>query len=212
MTRGTSDERRDPFGRVVDRRSLLKGVAALGAGAGLAAAGLGAGVAGAHGHGHGPPWGRVLRPGSRPFPRVPEGTDMLPEIEHVVVLMMENHSYDSYFGALRRGDGFRFAPDGKPRNANHDGHHNDVRAFHMPSTCQLHALPGQDWNRSHRSWNNGRNDGFVLASTAVSMGYWDQTDLPFYYGLASTFPIADRCIFSPRIVRQVFSFGAFCPA
>jgi len=192
MTRGTSDERRDPFGRVVDRRSLLKGVAALGAGTGLAAAGLGAGVAGAHGHGHGPPWGRVLRPGSRPFPRVPEGTDMLPEIEHVVVLMMENHSYDSYFGALRRGDGFRFAPDGKPRNANHDGHRNYVRAFHMPSTCQLHALPGQDWNRSHRSWNNGRNDGFVLASTPVSMGYWDQTDLPFYYGLASTFPIADR--------------------
>jgi phospholipase C len=142
-----------------DRRTLLKGMAALGAGAGLAACGWRP-----HGHGGGS-WGRVLPPGSRPFPRIPEGTDMLPEIEHVVVLMMENHSYDSYFGALRRADGFRFGPDGKPRNANPDGNGNLIRSFHMPSTCQLHALPGQDWNRSHTSWDGGRNDGFVRAST-----------------------------------------------
>ena len=160
MARDASDAGREPFDHIVDRRSLLKGMAALGAGAGLAACGFRPGFG--HGDGHGPPWGRVARPGDRPFPRVPEGTDMLPEIEHVVVLMMENHSYDSYFGALRRrGDGFRYAPDGKPRNANPDGTGNLVRAFHMPSTCQLHALPGQDWNRSHTSWDGGRNDGFV---------------------------------------------------
>ena len=29
------------------------------------------------------------------------GTDLLPEIEHIVVLMMENHSYDNYLGMLR---------------------------------------------------------------------------------------------------------------
>ena len=194
MARETPDRGREPSDRSIDRRTLLKGMAALGAGAGLAACGFrpGSGHGFGNGHGQGPPWGRVLRPGDRPFPRVPEGTDMLPEIEHVVVLMMENHSYDSYFGALRRADGFRFAPDGKPRNANPDGNGNLVRSFHMPSTCQLHALPGQDWNRSHTSWDGGRNDGFVKASTAVAMGYWDQTDLPFYYGLANTFPIADR--------------------
>jgi phospholipase C len=192
VTRETSDHNQDPFDRRIDRRSLLKGVAALGAGAGLAACGFRPGPGWGNGHGHGPPWGRVLPPGSRPFPRVPEGTDMLPEIEHVVVLMMENHSYDSYFGARRRADGFKFAPDGRPRNANPDGNGNLVRAFHMPSTCQLHAVPGQDWNRSHRSWDGGRNDGFVQASTAVSMGYWDQTDIPFYYALANTFPLADR--------------------
>jgi Phospholipase C len=185
MSGDTSDNSRDRFDRTFDRRTLMKGMAALGAGAALGACRFRPGEGG-------PPWGRVLRPGTRPFPRIPEGTDMLPEIEHVVVLMMENHSYDSYFGALRVGDGFRFAPDGKPRNANPDGNGNLVRAFHMPSTCQLHALPGQDWNRSHRSWDNGRNDGFVQASTAVSMGYWDQTDLPFYYGLANTFPLSDR--------------------
>ncbi len=184
MSAETPNSSADRFDRNFDRRTLLKGMAALGAGVAL-------GACKPH-FGGGPPWGRALPPGTRPFPRIAEGTDMLPEIEHVVVLMMENHSYDSYFGALKRCDGFQFAPDGKPRNANPDGNGNLVRAFHMPSSCQLHALPGQDWNRSHRSWDNGRNDGFVQASTAVSMGYWDETDLPFYYGLASTFPLADR--------------------
>ena len=104
---------------------------------------------------------------------------MLPEIEHVVVLMMENHSYDSYFGALRRGDGFRFAPDGQPRNANPDGTGNLVRAFHMPSTCQLHALPGQDWNRSHTVVEQRPQRRLrARRRPRSSMGYWDQTDIP----------------------------------
>jgi len=38
--------------------------------------------------------------GGRPRPDLPEGTDLLPEIRHIVVLMMENHSYDNYLGML----------------------------------------------------------------------------------------------------------------
>jgi phospholipase C len=41
----------------------------------------------------------------RPFPDRPEGSDNLPEIGHVLVLMMENHSYDNYLGMLGRGPG-----------------------------------------------------------------------------------------------------------
>ena len=36
----------------------------------------------------------------RPNPTLPEGTDMLPKIEHIVIVMMENHSYDARFGML----------------------------------------------------------------------------------------------------------------
>ena len=136
--------------------------------------------------------GRPLRPpGSLPFPHLPEGTDTLPEIEHVIVLMMENHSYDNYLGTLRRGDGFRLR-DGRPRDANPDGNGNLVHAFRMPSTCQLDGSPGQNWNASHVSFDGGRNDGFVRASGPVAMGYWTGDDLPFYAGLARTFPLADR--------------------
>jgi phospholipase C len=32
---------------------------------------------------------------------------MLPQIKHIVVLMMENHSFDNYLGTLGRGRGSR---------------------------------------------------------------------------------------------------------
>jgi phospholipase C len=35
-------------------------------------------------------------------------------------------------------------------------------------------------------------DGFVRASGPVAMGYWTDDDIPFYYGLAKTFPLCDR--------------------
>ena len=44
----------------------------------------------------------------------------------------------------------------------------------MPSTCQLDAHPGQNWNASHIAFNDGRNDGFVNGSGPVAMGYWDE--------------------------------------
>ena len=76
---------------------------------------------------------------------------------------------------------------------NRQTRHGLLKAFHMPSTCQLKAHPAQDWDDSHRSYNQGRNDGFADSfSGPVSMGYWDGTDIPFYYGLGETFPLCDR--------------------
>ena len=150
---------------------------------------------------------KVLRkPGSRPNPTLPEGTDMLPKIEHIVVVMMENHSFDGRFGMLGRGDGFKLDAGGKPIDANPMPDGRLLRAFHMPSTCQLHALPGQDWVRSHTSFDNGLNDGFVKASGPVSMGYWDESDIPFYYGLAKQFPVCDRYFCST--LAQTYPTGA----
>jgi phospholipase C len=50
---------------------------------------------------------RYARPGDRPDPSRPAGTDMLPEIRHIVVLMMENHSFDNYLGTWAGGRGSR---------------------------------------------------------------------------------------------------------
>jgi phospholipase C len=61
-----------------------------------------------------------------------------------------------------------------------------------------------EWVPSHLEWNQGKNDGFVVQNAGAndalgfdrgggrSMGYYDQNDLPFYYGLAKTFAISDR--------------------
>ncbi len=102
--------------RDIDRRAMLRSMAVAGAGAALAGCGVLRGVP------HGPGRPRRLRaPGSRPNPRLPECVDTLPQIEHIVVLMMENHSFDDHFGLLGRGDGFRLDRHGRPRDANPDG-------------------------------------------------------------------------------------------
>jgi phospholipase C len=137
----------------------------------------------------------LRQPDSLPAPWLPAGTDTIPQVEHIVVVMMENHSYDNHFGMLRRpgADGFRLGRDGLPRAANPYPDGRIQHAFRMPTTCQLSGHPAQDWLASHAQYDGGRLDGFVAsASGPVSMGYWQQADLPFYYSLASVFPIADR--------------------
>ncbi len=138
---------------------------------------------------------RLRQPGSRPYPGRAAGVDTIPQIKHIVVLMMENHSYDNKLGMLKRpgADGFTFGADGKPTATNPYANGDIQHAFRMPTTCQISGKPSQNWHDSHTSFDNGKNDGFVKsASGAVSMGYWQWADQPFYYSVAKQFPIADR--------------------
>jgi phospholipase C len=139
--------------------------------------------------------GRARKPGSLPYPWLPAGFDTIPQIEHVVVVMMENHSYDNRLGMLKRpgADGFRLGPDGKPTATNPYANGQIQHAFRMPTTCQLNGRPSQEWQASHIQYADGRNDGFVESpSGPVAMGYWEEADQPFYYSVARAFPIADR--------------------
>jgi phospholipase C len=148
---------------------------------------------------------RPARPGAagdRPRPDLPAGTDLLPQIRHVVVLMMENHSYDNYLGMLAgRGEGLPLSPDGVPSAVNFLPNGQAFPAHHMPSTSQASGNPTQTWHASHLQYDDGACDGFARsvaetlpagADPGVPMGYWMEADLPFYYGLARTFPLADH--------------------
>jgi phospholipase C len=189
-----------PANPVLTRRSLL--TAAAGGAAVLATRGL-------------PAWARPLagtaglrQPGSLPFPGRPEGTPSMPQIEHIVVLMMENHSFDALLGMVpvqvpgrRSVDGFRFR-HGKPINANPDASGHPVVAQHASSPCQLSGEPSQSWNASHQAYDNGRNDGFVTGSAPVAMRFWDQRDIPFTYSLVEHFPLGERYFSS--VLGQTF--------
>jgi phospholipase C len=146
-------------------------------------------------------------PGSLPFPLRPAGMlhpDLAPElanIDHIIIVMMENHSFDNYFGMLPhhvpgfggRIDGWPgLAADGRPNATNTDSKGAAYRAFPMPNGCQLQGGPLQTWDASHISFAGGAMNGFAAASGQVAMGYWDQRILPFYYSLASQFPVCDR--------------------
>jgi phospholipase C len=146
---------------------------------------------------------RGLRPGpgERPRAELPHGTDLIPEIKHIVVLMQENHSYDNYLGTLPgRGDGLPAGPDGAPDSVNVLPNGQRVASHHLTATTQVHGNPTQTWNASHLSYADGTCGGFANGvwqtvpggDPAVPMGYWTESELPFYHALARTFPVADR--------------------
>ncbi len=144
--------------------------------------------------------GRATGVGERPDPSRPEGTEHLPQIGHIVILMMENHSFDNYLGMLGRGDGFTLDAEGNPTATNLTQAGEPVRAFHLPSTTQHPSVPTQSWVASKEQFDGGSNDGFVtsvehsglVGDPTLPMGYWTEQDLPFYAALARTFPLADR--------------------
>lgn len=103
---------------------------------------------------------RFRQPGSLPFPDLPAGTDTIPQIKHIVILMQENHSYDNRLGMLRRrdSDGFRLGFDGLPLNTNPYANGDIQHAFHMPTTCQN--------NKRARSGPRATSSSTTAATTA----------------------------------------------
>ena len=138
--------------------------------------------------------GAMLHAGDRPFPNLASGTESFPQIQHIVVLMMENHSFDNHFGALGRAgvDGLSLSANGSAANSNPGPGGTTVRATPAPSTCQAGYGISQSWDASHQCWNGGRNDGFVAACGPQSMYYMNESQIPFYFALASVFPVCDR--------------------
>ena len=131
--------------------------------------------------------------GTLPYPHLAAGTDTLPKIEHVVVLMMENHSFDNHFGAVRRRgmDGLTFR-DGKAVNRNPNAAGGYVLSSPAPSTCQAGVHISQSWDTSHQCWDHGTNQGFVAACSPSAMYYNTAAQIPYYHALASVFPVCDR--------------------
>lgn len=121
-------------------------------------------------------------------------------IDHVIVLMMENRSFDHYLGALTLVEGLAAVDGltGAEVNADRDGElHFPI---HLPQHCQTD--PPHGWSSSHRQFNAGANDGFVLeyekteaeeaGQSGWVMGYYTRDELPAHYTLASHFCLPDR--------------------
>jgi phospholipase C len=136
------------------------------------------------------------------------GSD-LGAVEHLVFLMMENRSYDHYFGAYPKGRGFNdhpkrslgvFAQDYP--GASTLSPPNVLLPFHLSSTGGYECTDDltHDWGPQHLCWNGGKMDSYVKVHTsstyegangAMTMGYYDRADLPFYYALADAFTLCD---------------------
>ncbi|HKR40285.1 MAG TPA: phospholipase C, phosphocholine-specific [Paraburkholderia sp.] len=128
-------------------------------------------------------------------------TGSIRDVEHIVILMQENRSFDHYFGTLRgvRGFGDTRAitlPTGKPvwNQPLAAGGVGEVLPFH-PTASNLglqfiQDLP-HDWTTTHAAWNGGRYDQWVPAKGTTTMAYLTRDDIPFHYQLADAFTICD---------------------
>lgn len=118
------------------------------------------------------------------------------QIDTVVMIMMENRSFDHWFGARKLEEGL--SEDGLTADmTNLDNDGEAVAPFPLAEPCL--DDPPHSWNGSHTQWNEGRNDGFVTNYAASSgtnghnaMGYLRRSDLPISWALADAYTNCDR--------------------
>jgi phospholipase C len=126
-------------------------------------------------------------------PGAPHGNAI--PINHVLVLMQENRSFDHYFARMHGRDIDR--PPRRASNPNPLGGA-PVEIFHQHNYCEVADLD-HSWNGSHAEWNGGAMDGFAIEnadpadpSGSRAMGYYRKRDLRFYHVLYRTFAMSDR--------------------
>jgi phospholipase C len=130
-------------------------------------------------------------------------------VDHIVVLMMENRSFDHYLGWLatdenyleqgrsRYGSGFSVDGDNNQIFRNPQG--TEIATYHLPTKpgednpyrgCG-HPDPGHGWNAGRAQ----RDGGFLAPGSGndeYALGYYLANDLPLYAWLARRFTIFDR--------------------
>jgi phospholipase C len=125
------------------------------------------------------------------------------KISHVVVMMQENRSYDSYFARLHYQGQPASEVEPLTGNPNPNGGAT-IHPFLKTVPCETADL-NHSWNGTHQEWNGGQMNGFTAANDSASanadpadpsgsrtMGYYAKGTLPFYNGIANQFAIADR--------------------
>ena len=130
------------------------------------------------------------------------------QLQHIVVLMQENRSFDSYLGRLHfQGQPGVAAEPLSARNPNPRGGE-PIHAYHKHRYCEKADLD-HSWNGAHHEYDRGRMDGFTRANAVSAdptgrraMGYYTRKDLPFYYALYRTFATSDRYFAS--VLSQTF--------
>jgi phospholipase C len=192
VTRGLEDH--DDAKRRISRRGLL----ALGAASGI---GVLAGC------GRGGPAATVTSAAAV----APAGSD-LGAIDHVIFLMMENRSFDHYYGTYPGVRGFddhtaenlgSFS-QAYPSNSS-TSPVGRLLPFHLDTVgtniadCTFDLT--HDWGPQHECHNGGRMDAFVRVHTGpenegpsqgtLTMGYYTRADLPYYFALADAFTLCD---------------------
>lgn len=137
----------------------------------------------------------VARAASIPANRA---TGSIQDVEHIVVLMQENRSFDHLFGTLRGVRGFAdphpaVLPSGK--SVWHQAKGGTETLPFRPDQDDLGLAFIQDlphsWPDAHAAFNNGKYDGWIAAKSTTTMAHLERRDMPFHFALADAFTVCD---------------------
>jgi len=131
-------------------------------------------------------------------------TGTIHDVEHIVVFMQENRSFDHYLGHLKgvRGYNDRFPitlPSGlpvwfQPRQENPS---QTIAPFRYDTTnpnynAQCIGDLSHSWQTTQAAIDNGRYDQWAMQKSDQTMGYHIREDIPFHYALADAFTVCDN--------------------
>ncbi len=112
-------------------------------------------------------------------------------IDHIVVLMMENRSFDHYFSWVPGADVMR------PDLTLLDSDGNPQSAYDLAPDFQgcANADPSHSYNGGRTHLNDGKMDGFLLTQPVgdrFPIGYYTADSLPFFKGVVENWTLCDR--------------------
>ncbi len=162
-------------------------------------------------------------------------TGTIRDVEHVVILMQENRSFDHYFGTLRGVRGFSdprplLFPDGRPvwYQPNASITTPKYNACGVPADAD-YVLPfrvdtrengdhqhstDHSWSSGHLSWNHGKYDQWITQKQDVlTMGYLRREDAAFHHALADAFTICDSYFSSvpaDTAINRIYLWSGTC--
>jgi len=134
-------------------------------------------------------------------------TRSLQDLQHIVVFMQENRSFDHYFGTLPgvRGFGDRFVAPAAPLAGGDSARslwlqpdasgQRAIAPFPLDTAAHFGYMRVEGtphtWPDAQRAWDQGRMGHWPMAKQNHAMGYFQRADLPFQFALAEAFTICD---------------------
>jgi phospholipase C len=155
----------------------------------------------------------------------PLGSGSLSDVDHFVLLMQENRSFDHYFGTMSDVRGYASGGRLLDQRGYRPGKGPDRNGLLLPyrlntrlrsdTDADIIGDPSHDWLTQHAAWNQGRMNAWMSVHAAVDppavapavMGYYTRADLPTHYALADAFTVCDHyfsSVLGPTAPNRLF--------
>jgi phospholipase C len=130
-------------------------------------------------------------------------------IEHVVVVMLENRSFDHLLGWIPGADGRQSGLS----YVDNSGAAQSTYPLAPDYTGCGHPDPDHSYGPDRVAYNNGQMDGFLRAGSndIYTIGYYTAKDIPFYAAFAGNYTVCDRSfasILGPTVPNRMFLWAA----